>query len=205
MATFGLTPCNRPPNVRLVIRLARAADAPAIHAIYAPIVRDTPISFEWEVPSVGEMARRMAKVLETRPWLVYEEAGEVIGYVYASTFRDRIAYQWGTEVTVYLHEAARGRGLAPRLYAALFDVLRLQGYCTAVAGATMPNPASERLHLKLGFTEFGRYPAAGFKFGEWYDVVFWYLRLRPLPERPPELRSIHEIIGTREFNDAIKK
>ena len=188
-----------------MIRLATTADAPAIHAIYAPIVRETPISFEWEVPAVEEIARRMEVVLQTRPWLVYEEGGRLMGYVYASTFRDRQAYQWGTEVSVYLHEAARGRGLAQRLYHALFDVLRLQGYCTAIAGATVPNVATERLHEKLGFTEFGRYPAAGFKFGKWHDVVFWYLRLRPLPDEPPALRTIHEITGTREFDDAIQK
>lgn len=188
-----------------MIRLATTGDAPAIHAIYAPIVRDTPISFEWEVPAVSEIERRIAAVLEKRPWLVCEQGGEILGYVYASVFRDRDAYQWGTEVTIYLREDARGRGLAPRLYAALFDVLRLQGFCTAIAGATLPNPATERLHLRLGFQEFGRYPAAGFKFGQWYDVVFWYLRLKPLPEEPTALLSIHDLIGTREFNDALEK
>lgn len=188
-----------------MIRLATTRDAPAIHAIYAPIVHDTPISFEWEPPGVPEIAKRMDTVLQSRPWLVYEDAAEVAGYAYASPYRDRAAYQWGTEVSIYLREDARGMGLGVRLYTALFDVLRLLGYCTALAGATIPNPPTERLHARMGFTEFSRLPAAGYKFGAWHDVVFWYLRLRPLPERPPALRSIHEIIDTREYLHAIEK
>lgn len=188
-----------------MIRLARPDDAAQVHAIYAPIVETTAISFEWAVPTVAEMERRIRAILETRPWLVEERAGEVLGYVYASTFRDRAAYQWGTEVTVYVREDLRGRGLGRHLYGALFDVLRLMGYVTAVAGATLPNPATERLHLALGFKEFGRYPAAGFKFDRWYDVVFWYLRLRPLPDRPHNLRVLAEVAGTPEWNDVLEK
>jgi phosphinothricin acetyltransferase len=188
-----------------MIRLATPGDAPAVHAIYAPIVRDTAISFEWAEPSVAEIERRMTAVLATRPWLVFEEGGAVLGYAYASTFRDRRSYDWGTEVSVYVREGARGRGLGSRLYRALFDVLRLQGYVTAIAGATLPNEGTERLHLGLGFQEFGRYPAAGFKFDRWYDVVFWYLRLRPVPDSPPELIPIGRLASTREFRDALEK
>ena len=188
-----------------MIRLASCADAAQVHAIYAPIVRDTAISFEWTVPAVSEIAARMEKVLAFRPWLVYERSGEVLGYVYASVYRDRAAYQWGTEVSVYVRADAQGHGVGSALYGALFDVLRLQGFCTAVAGATLPNEGTERLHLRLGFTEFGRHPAAGFKFDRWWDVVFWYLRLRDLPERPQPLRPIGELVGTKDFNDALEK
>jgi phosphinothricin acetyltransferase len=188
-----------------MIRLATPNDAAGVLIIYAPIVNDTPISFEREVPSVPEMEARIQNVLRDRPWLVYEQAGELLGYVYASTFRERYAYRWSTEVTVYIHAGARGRGLGRALYTALFDVLRLQGYCTAVAGATVPNVATERLHARMGFQEIGRLPAAGFKFGQWHDVVFWRLLLGPLPDRPHELIPLHEIIGTREWNNAIEK
>ena len=77
-------------------------DAPAVQAIYAPIVRETAISFEYEVPAVDEMRRRIEKVLADRPWLVYEGDAGVEGYVYASTFRDRAAYDWSTEGSVYV-------------------------------------------------------------------------------------------------------
>lgn len=188
-----------------MIRLATPDDAPAVLAIYAPIVTDTAISFEWAVPSVPEMASRIRAVLRDRPWLVYERAGELLGYVYASTFRERFAYRWVTEVTVYVHADTRGRGLGRTLYSALFEVLRLQGYCAAVAGATVPNTATERFHKRMGFQEVGRFPAAGFKFGKWHDVVFWRLLLAPLPVQPRELIPLNEIIGTEDWTNAIEK
>lgn len=188
-----------------MIRLARNADAEQVHAIYAPIVRETAISFEWDVPTVAEIGRRIETVLAFRPWLVLEEAGELLGYTYASVFRERAAYQWGTEVSVYVRADVSGRGLGRTLYGALFDVLRLQGFCTAVAGATLPNEATERLHRRMGFSEIGRYPGAGFKFGRWHDVVFWYLRLRELPQQPRPLLPVSEIIATKEWNDALEK
>lgn len=187
-----------------MIRLASPADAAGVHAIYAPVVRDTPISFEWEVPSEAEIAGRIAKVLAERPWLVYERAGEVLGYVYASTFRDRAAYQWGPEVSVYVRSDAHRRGLARGLYTALFDVLRLQGYCTVIAGATVPNPPSERLHQEMGFRALGHYPAAGFKFGRWHDVALWYMRLRELPPKPPDLLPLATVVGSEDWQRALR-
>ncbi len=180
-------------------RLARSADAEAIRDIYAPIVRDTVISFEYEVPSVAEIASRVEQVLQSRPWLVYEEAGEVLGYAYATTFRSRAAYDWGPEVSIYVRSDVQKRGLGQRLYATLFGVLRAQNYCRVVAGATVPNESSERLHSRMGFQLIGRYPAAGYKFGGWHDVVFWYLPLRSLPETAPALININELIKTAEW------
>jgi L-amino acid N-acyltransferase YncA len=181
-------------------RLARTTDATAIHGIYAPVVRDTPISFEVEAPGVEEMASRIEKVLTGRPWLVYEEAGEILGYSYATTFRDRPAYNWSTEVSIYVRPDAHGRGLGRHLYKTLFEVLRAQNYCCVVAGATVPNAGSERLHETMGFQLIGRYPAAGYKFGAWHDVVFWYMRLRELPEKPLELININELVKTAEWS-----
>jgi L-amino acid N-acyltransferase YncA len=187
-----------------MIRMATPADAAGILAIYAPVVRSSAISFELAPPSVGEMRRRIKKVLADRPWMVFERDDEVLGYVYASTFRDRPAYRWSTEVSVYIHEDARGRGLASTLYHALFDVLQLQGYCTVVAGATVPNPASERLHTVLGFQLMGVLPAAGYKFGVWHDVAFFHRTLRPLPKRPREPIPIANI-SAKKLDNAIKK
>lgn len=186
-----------------MIRLATPQDAPAIQAIYAPIVRNTPISFELEPPTVMEMAGRIEKVLALRPWLVYERDSAVLGYVYASTFRDRAAYDWGPEVSVYVHPSAHGKGIGRRLYTALFGALAAQGFCTVVAGATVPNPPSEGLHRSMGFEPIGRYPAAGFKHGQWHDIALWFLRLRELPAVPPRLIPLAEIVGTTEWNRAL--
>jgi phosphinothricin acetyltransferase len=128
------------------IRVATNSDAEYIRKIYAPIVTDTVISFELEVPSVREIEDRLAKTLEQYPWLVYEEEGAVMGYVYASTHRARPAYQWTAEVTVYIDQNFRGQGIGKSLYQALFEILRQQGYRTAVGGITLPNPASVAIH-----------------------------------------------------------
>src|SRR5690606_11312317 len=109
------------------IRLARLTDADDIRSIYAPIVRDTAISFEYEVPNVAEMEARLAMVLASKPWLVYED-GRVLGYAYATTFRERAAYNWTVEVSIYVDSSAHGRGIGRQLYATLFDVLRACGY-----------------------------------------------------------------------------
>ena len=149
-----------------MIRLAHPGDAAAVPAIYAPIVRDTAISFEWEVPSVEEMGRRIT--------------------------------------LTYVRADARAQGLGRRLYAAHFAVLRLQGFCSAVAGATVPNAGAERLHERRGFRPIGRFPNAGYNFDRWHDVAFWYLPLRPLPAQPHDLLPISQVLGTQEWNDAIQ-
>jgi phosphinothricin acetyltransferase len=187
-----------------MIRLATTNDADAVLAIYAPVVRDTAISFEYHVPTAADMEARIANVLLQRPWLVYEWKGEVLGYVYASTFRDRLAYQWGTEVTVYIRADVRGRGLGRALYTALFEVLKLQGFCTVVAGATLPNAATERLHERMGFRLIGVYPAAGYKLGRWHDVVFWYLHLQPNPAQPQEPLRLRQVVNTKAWDAALR-
>src|SRR4051812_1519259 len=111
-----------------MIRPASAADAEAIAAIYRPIVLDTAISFETVPPGPAEMERRIAATLEIAPWLVYEEQGKLGGYAYGSRHRERAAYQWSADVSVYVDEAFRRRGIGSALYKALFPLLRLQGF-----------------------------------------------------------------------------
>lgn len=180
------------------IRLARLTDADDIRSIYAPIVRDTAISFEYEVPNVAEMEARLAMVLASKPWLVYED-GRVLGYAYATTFRERAAYNWTVEVSIYVDSSAHGRGIGRQLYATLFDVLRACGYHLVIAGATLPNEASERLHLGMGFREIARYPGVGYKFGKWHDTVFWALPLGPAPAVAPALININDLVKTSEW------
>ena len=169
------------------IRAATAQDAPAIAAIYAPIVRDTAISFETKPPGEAEIARRIAAVQAVWPWLVSVGAdGEVTGYAYASRFRERAAYRWCCESTAHVAESARGQGLGRRLYEALFDMLRRQGFLSVVGVITLPNAASVGLHQAMGFEPVGVYRNAGFKFGAWHDVGWWTLELGPFASEPRE-------------------
>lgn len=109
------------------IRLAREEDVPALLDIYAPYVTGTTASFEYQVPSCEEFARRLREVSACYPYLVWEEQGGLLGYAYAHAYAARPAYQWSAELTVYLRQEAARQGLGSRLYGALFDLLRLQG------------------------------------------------------------------------------
>lgn len=167
------------------IRIATPSDAEAITAIYAPIVRDTVISFELEPPSVDEMRGRIAATLATLPWLVSEdEAGAVDGYVYAGRHRERAAYQWAVDVSAYVREDARGRGVGKRLYTRLFEELVRLGHVQAFAGIALPNAASVALHESLGFVPLGVYRKVGFKHGAWRDVGKWQKELRTPDDSP---------------------
>lgn len=166
------------------IRVAELADADAIAAIYASVVLNTTISFEFEPPTADEMRTRIKTTLERLPWLVSEDrAGHVNAYVYASRHRDRAAYQWAVDTTIYVREDARGQGVGQRLYQALFDRLAELGYFQAFAGIALPNAASVALHERMGFEPIGVYRKVGFKFGSWHDVGWWQRPLR-LPDPP---------------------
>lgn len=169
-----------------MIRQATAQDARGIQAIYAPIVSETAISFETHPPTVAEMAKRISAIADRYPWLVYVHETDVLGYAYAGEFRSRPAYRFTVETSVYIAEGARGQGIGVMLYTSLLAVLRLQGYRKAVAGMTLPNPASAALHERMGFRPVGAFPGVGFKFGQWHDVGFYELDLTPDSSEPPE-------------------
>ena len=168
------------------LRVATPADAAAIAAIYAPIIRDTVTSFEIVEVSAGEMRRRLDTTLALHPWLVADATGTVLGYAYATRHRSRAAYNWSVDVSVYLGDQARRRGLGRALYVALLDLLAAQGYASAFAGITLPNDASVGLHRSLGFAPVGVYRAVGWKHGAWRDVQWWQRRLADdAPPSPP--------------------
>jgi len=189
--------------VHQVIRLATVDDAPQIHAIYTPIVSDTAVSFEFEPPSVEEMRRRVETTLLTLPWLVCEGDG-VIGYAYAGVFRSRPAYQWSVEVSVYVHAAHRGKGVARALYTSLFECLRVQGHRTALAGIVLPNPASVALHERMGFRSVGIVHHGGCKLRAWHDVGWWELSLQSLPNPPPRPQPLPEVVNTEVWRAALE-
>jgi L-amino acid N-acyltransferase YncA len=160
-------------------------DPAACAAIYAPSVESTPISFELTPPDAAEFARRIEHYSATHQFLVAEAGGEVVGYAYACRWRERPAYDWSVEVSVYVDAAHQGEGIGRALYAELFDRLRAQGYRVAVAGITLPNPASIALHERIGFQPMGALHEIGWKVGAWHDVGYWQLNLDPGAEDPP--------------------
>lgn len=174
------------------VRLATASDAEAIAAIYAPAVTDEPTSFELTPPDDAEMARRIEKVLARTPWLVFDD-GDVLGYAYGGTFRDRPAYQWSVEVSAYVRGDAQRRGIGRLLYSCLFEILIRQGFRNVVAGVTLPNPASVALHEGVGLSYLGRYKGVGYKMGAWHDVGWFERELAPRGSNPPPPVPIGEL------------
>lgn len=161
----------------MLIRHATPEDAAGCLEVYAPFADGTAISFEHEAPSLAEYTQRIIRVSRTHAFLVADDDGRIAGFAYAGTHRERLAYRWACEVSVYLHDDVRGRGLGRALYETLFALLEEQGYRTLLAGVTLPNPASVGLHRSLGFEEVGIYRRIGWKAGDWRDVMWLARRL----------------------------
>ena len=166
------------------IRVARGDDAAAIAAIYAPIVRDTWISFEEVAPDEAEMHGRIERAAGVFPFVCANVEGEVAGYAYASRHRDRASYRWCVDTTVYVVDGRRRSGLARKLYSAVLTLAREQGYHNAFAGIALPNDASVGFHRSAGFTDIGIYRAAGYKLGAWHDTL-WMQRILAEPRGDP--------------------
>jgi phosphinothricin acetyltransferase len=175
------------------IRLATPDDAAEVQRIYAPFVRDTVVSFEYEVPNVEEIRVRIAATLQTHPWLVLERDGVIAGYAYAGRHRERQGYQWSADASCYVDPRFQRQGLGGALYRSLLRILRAQEFCNVYAGIALPNAASVALHESVGFVPLGIYRGVGFKLGRWHDAGWWSCRLRELPAQPPMPLRLDEL------------
>jgi phosphinothricin acetyltransferase len=178
------------------IRMASEADAAALAAIYAPYVRGTAITFEYEAPSVDEFARRMRETQKKYPWLVAEAEGRAAGYAYASAFNERAAYQWTVETSVYVAPDFQGRGVGKRLYEALEallkkqNILNLTAHISCAAGMDARQNPSVAFHARMGYREIGRFAKCGYKLGAWHDVVWMQKVLGEHPAQPEAARGV---------------
>ncbi|MDQ3800582.1 MAG: N-acetyltransferase family protein [Acidobacteriota bacterium] len=160
-------------NVRFV---KPAADAAQIAEIYNYYVRNTHHTFETDAIDTGEMRRRIGAIGEDYPFLIAEEEGEILGYAYATKYKERAAYKHSAEVSVYVKNNLKRKGIGALLYRKLFDVLSEMTQLHAIiAGIALPNDASVRLHEKFGFEKVAHFREVGFKFGRWIDVGYWEL------------------------------
>ena len=187
------------------IRRATTTDAAAIAAIYGPYCDGTFISFEETAPSVDEMARRIASIGATRPWIVLEDEGAIIGYAYASAHHERAAYRWSVSTAIYISRDHHRRGAGRALYTTLFALLRALGYRQATAGITLPNAASVGLHGAFGFAPVGVYRQIGYKMGEWHDVGWYQAEIQPVSAQPADPLSVRELAGTSAWDEAVQR
>lgn len=181
----------------IAIRAATFDDAATIAAIYAPYVLAGTVSFESEAPDAEQMRQRMASSDGLYPWLVAASgAGDdaaVVGYAYASRFRDRPAYRYVVETSVYLSGSVQGQGVGRLLYEALVDTLRAQGFTQAIGVIALPNDKSIALHEAVGFRRAGLYREIGYKQGQWIDVGFWQCKLNDSSAPPVEPRRFADV------------
>ncbi|MBR0227674.1 MAG: GNAT family N-acetyltransferase [Clostridia bacterium] len=173
------------------IRSARPEDAEALLTIYAPYVEKTAITFEYEVPSIQDFARRITETLKSFPYLVLEDGGEIRGYAYAGTFKGRAAYDWAVETTVYIRQNAHGKGYGKALYTALEDELKRRHFLNAYACIAYSETEDETLthasplfHEHMGYTLSGTFRKCGCKFGRWYDMIWMEKHLGDHPSDP---------------------
>lgn len=166
------------------LRLAKPADSGDILAIYAPYIEKTSFTFETDVPSPEAFAERISSYLESWPWLVCEVDGVIAGYAYAARYRERVAYQWSVESSVYVHDDHQRKGIARILYSALFKILKRQGFRNVYAVINLPNEKSVAFHESLGFSYFATYEQVGYKLGQWKNVGWWRLIVNEFDHEP---------------------
>ena len=158
----------------ITIRAAEPGDAPAIADIYNHYVRTSIVTFEEEPVTAAEIARRIAEVQSAPlPWLIADRCGGVTGYAHATRWKNRTAYRFSVEVTVYVAPEWDGCGIGSLLYSQLLPILQAQHIHAAIGGIALPNEASVALHEKFGFRKVAQFQEVGFKFNRWIDVGYW--------------------------------
>ena len=155
-----------------MIRFATEADIPAILDIYGPYVLNTCYSFEYTVPTLEEFTQRFREITQQFPWLVWEEKGKVLGYAYGSAPFSRAAYQWSAESSIYLAPQAQGKGIGRKLYEALEEIMKTQGYRKTYAIITTANEASLAFHKAVGFRFVANMPECGYKLGQLHGITW---------------------------------
>ena len=187
-------------NTNLLVRMATEIDAEKILEIYSPYVMDTAITFEYEIPPVADLSKRIKDTLQMYPYLVALEEQCIVGFAYASAFRERVAYNWAAETTIYMRQNYRGKGLGKKLYLALEDILRRQNVinlnaCIAYATAEDAHldNASMIFHEHLGYSKVAHFMKCGYKFGKWYDVIWMEKVLGDHPDVPAPVIPASEI------------
>lgn len=155
------------------IRYANKNDVASILKIYAYYVENTAITFECKIPEKEEFEKRMEKILSKYPYIVIEDNNKILGYAYANFFKDREAYDLTVESSIYVDKNYLSKGIGKLLYSELEKELVKMGIVTIEACITYPNEKSEQFHLKNGYKKVAHFNKVGYKFNNWYDVVFY--------------------------------
>ena len=182
----------------ICVRAATPQDAEQLLEIYTPFVISedcsvSNVSFELTAPSLAEFRQRIVDISSKYPYLVGEVNGQILGYVYCHPYRERLAYQWAVEVTIYLAPAGQGKGLGRLLYETMEKLLCLQGVTMAYSCITVGNDHSIKMHEALGYRLIGTFTNSGYKNGQWLDTVWLEKQLQPCPKQPDNIKRCREL------------
>ena len=182
----------------ICVRAAMPQDAEQLLEIYTPFVISedcsvSNVSFELTAPSLAEFRQRIVDISSKYPYLVGEKDGQILGYVYCHPYRERLAYQWSVEVTIYLAPAGQGKGLGRVLYEAMEEILCLQGITMLYSCITLGNEHSIKMHEALGYRLIGTFTNSGCKNGQWLDTVWLEKQLQACPDQPANIKSWREL------------
>lgn len=182
------------------VRSANMDDAEALLSIYAPYVKKTAITFEYDVPSIDEFQRRMKQIMIKYPYYVAELGNEIVGYAYLSPFVGRKAYDWAAEISIYIKENERGSGIGSTLYRAIEETAKAQHITNLNACIGYPEKDDEYLtknsanyHAHMGYRMVGEFYKCGYKFGRWYNMVWMEKIIGDHPEKPEEIIPFPEL------------
>ena len=180
----------------VTIRGVTPDDAGALLSIYRPYVLDTAITFEYDVPSLEEFRERITHTIQKYPYLCAEEDGKILGYAYAGAFKERAAYQWSVELSIYLDKDCHGHGYGRLLYAALESALKEMGIINLYACIAYPEKDDEYLtnnsvdfHAHLGFKKVGDFKNCANKFGRWYHMTWMEKIIAEYEENPKTVKG----------------
>lgn len=182
------------------LRMAQESDAREILDIYAYYIKNTAVSFDYDVPTIQEFTEKIKSIKKRYPYLVVEEEGKVVGYAYAACFKEREAYDWAVETTIYMHPDCKGKGYGKSLYSKLEELLKKQNIqnmnaciaCIDQEDEYLTN-ASPQFHEHVGFRLVGKFNKCGCKFGRWYDMIWMEKIIGDHGENPSVVIPITEI------------
>ena len=185
----------------ITIKTAKKEDAKELLSIYAPYVLETAITFEYDVPTLEEFEERIENTLKRYPYLVAVVDGEIVGYAYASPFKERAAYDWAIETTVYVKKSLKHSGIGKALYEALENALRLQNIINVNACIAYPTGDEDEyltknsvgFHEHMGYRLVGEFTKCGYKFDRWYDMVWMEKFLSEHPDKPQNVKPFGDI------------
>ncbi len=190
-------------NNAIVIRRATPDDASALLKIYEPYVLNTAVSFEYDVPSVGEFARRIENTQQRYPYLTAEIGGIIVGYAYAGCFKNRAAYDRSAEVSIYVRQDMKRQGIGKRLYCELERMLSEMNILNLYACIAVPvtedkylTRDSVQFHTHLGYKTVGEFHKCGCKFGRWYDMIWMEKIIGRHTDSPTAVRFEEHIEAT---------